>query len=251
LEYAPFFRKEVKMQKNAFFVAILALSFGCGISKEIYERDTKALMDQLNQSDQEKKALLAEKERLMNEVSALAKEKGSLSQDLKLALEKMEELKQQALKRKQALQSLKAKLQEMVAAGKLKVRTDRGRIIVEMSEQVLFDVGQSKLKPEGMAALDELTPILISLQGRQFQVAGHTDNTGSEATNWKLSMNRALEVTMYMIERGMPPDRISAAGYAFYAPVAPNDTPEGRARNRRIEIVLVPNIEELMGFEEE
>jgi chemotaxis protein MotB len=163
----------------------------------------------------------------------------------------MEELKQQALKRKQALQSLKAKLQEMVAAGKLKVRTDRGRIIVEMSEQVLFDVGQSKLKPEGMAALDELTPILISLQGRHFQVAGHTDNTGSEATNWKLSVNRALEVTMYMIERGMPPDRISAAGYAFYAPVAPNDTPEGRARNRRIEIVLVPNIEELMGFEEE
>ena len=233
------------------FGAVLVLSMGCGISKDIYKRDTENLKRQIAEITRENQSLIKEKKRLEKELEALAKEKGSLSKDLKEALRKMEELKAQAAKRKAALDALKAKLQELVDAGKLKVKTEGGLIKVEMAEKVLFDVGRYNLKPEGKAALDELTPILASLTNRRFQVAGHTDNTGSPEFNWKLSVNRALEVVLYMIKQGMPPERISAAGYGMYQPIAPNDTPEGRAQNRRIEIILVPNIEELMGFGEQ
>lgn len=224
---------------------------GCGISKDVYQRDVQALQQQIKDLERDKGTLIGEKRRLTDELARLGQEKGVLSQDLKTALERMEELRQQAQRRKAALDNLKAKLQEMQAAGKLRVRTSRGLLIVEMSEQVLFDVGKYQLKPDGKAALAQLTPILATLEGRQFQVAGHTDDTGSPLTNWRLSANRAMEVTLYMIEQGMPPERLSAAGYGMYAPVAPNDTPENRAKNRRIEIILVPNIEEIMGIGEE
>jgi len=238
------------MRRSWLWVAVIGVA-GCGISKDVYQRDVQALQQQIKSLEQDKSNLIGEKRRLTDELARLGQEKGVLSQDLKAALERMEELRQQAQKRKAALDALKAKLQEMQAAGKLRVRTDRGRLIVEMSEQVLFDVGKYQLKPEGKAALAQLTPILASLEGRHFQVAGHTDNTGAELTNWRLSVNRALEVTLFMVEQGMPPERVSAAGYGLYAPVDTNDTPEGRAKNRRIEIVLVPNIEELLGFGEE
>lgn len=240
------------MKGRSFILATLVLSvLGCGISEEVYKRDVEALKKQITTLERDKEALLSEKRRLMDELAQLGKEKGALTKDLRDALERMEELQRQAAKRKAVLDALKAKLKEMQAAGKLRVKTERGLLIVEMAEQVLFDVGKDQLKPEGKQALAQLTPILASLEGRRFQVAGHTDNTGSELTNWRLSLNRALNVVLFMIENGMPPDRLSAAGYAFYAPVDTNDTPEGRARNRRIEIVLVPNMEELMGFGEE
>ncbi|NOZ02359.1 MAG: OmpA family protein [Deltaproteobacteria bacterium] len=226
-------------------VAVLA---GCGIKKDVYRQDMDRLRGQIARIEKDKGTLLKEKERLTNELSLVGKEKGALSKDLKSALDRVDELKRQADKRKAALDALKGKLQSMVAAGKLRIRTDRGRMIVEMAEKVLFDVGRYRLTQDGKDALEQLTPILVSLEGRSFQVAGHTDDTGSDITNWNLSVNRAREVALQMIDMGMPPHRISIAGYGKFAPVASNDTPEGRAQNRRIEIVLVPNIEELMGF---
>ncbi len=239
------------MRHASWAVALGIVVGGCGISKDVYQRDVQALQQQIKDLERDKAALIGEKQRLTDELTRLGQEKGVLSADLKAALDRMEELRQQAQRRKAALDTLKAKLQEMQAAGKLRVRTSRGLLIVEMAEQVLFDVGKYQLKPDGKAALAQLTPILATLEGRQFQVAGHTDDTGSPLTNWRLSANRALEVVLYMIEQGMPPERLSAAGYGLYAPVAPNDTPENRARNRRIEIILVPNIEEIMGIGEE
>lgn len=236
-------------RSTALAVLVLVLA-GCGISKDIYWRDVNNLKKQIADVTNENQRLIQEKRKLESELEALAKEKGSLSKDLREAMRKMEELKAQAAKRKAALEALKDRLRELVAAGKLKVKTEGGLIKVEMAEKVLFDVGRYNLKPEGRAALDELTPVLASLPGRRFQVAGHTDDTGSPEFNWKLSLNRALEVVLYMIEQGMPPERISAAGFGMYQPVASNDTPEGRAQNRRIEVILVPNMEELMGFGE-
>lgn len=234
-----------------FSLTLLAVTIaGCGIKEEVYLRDMNTLRDQIAGIEKDKGSLIAEKKRLMDELALVGKEKGALSKDLKTALDRVDDLKEQAARRKAALDSLKGKLQAMVAAGKLRIRTDRGRMIVEMAEQVLFDVGRYRLKQDGKDALEQLTPILASLEARNFQVAGHTDDTGSDITNWNLSVNRAREVVFHMIEMGMPPHRISASGYGKFAPVAANDSPEGRAQNRRIEIVLVPNLEELMGFGE-
>jgi chemotaxis protein MotB len=234
------------MKKALLLGAVAVFLAGCGISEKVYKADVNGLKDQIATLEQNKEQLIGEKRKLSEELLVLGKEKGALSGDLKKALDRVEELRLMAEKRKAKLMELRNKLQAMVAAGQLKIRTDKGRIIVEMAEKVLFDVGKFKLKPEGLTALSQLTTILMSLEARQFQVAGHTDDTGSDETNWKLSANRALEVVLYMIEQGMPANRISASGYGKFAPVAPNDTPEGRTQNRRIEIVLVPDITELL-----
>jgi chemotaxis protein MotB len=235
-----------------------ALLAGCGIKEEVYNRDVGALKDQVAALEGEKGTCVkerdrfaGERDRLKDEMALLGKDKSALSADLQKALARMEELRQQAERRRAKMAELKGKLQAMVAAGQLKIRNDKGRMVVEMAEKVLFDTGKYKLKAEGLEALATLTGILRTVEGRAFQVAGHTDDVGSDELNWTLSLNRAREVVLYMIEMGMAPDRLSAAGYGKYAPVAANDTPEGKAQNRRIEIVLVPNLDEILGFEDD
>ena len=100
-----------------------------------------------------------------------------------------------------------------------------------------------------------MTRILGSIEGRKFQVAGHTDNvpTGKNSrfkSNWELSSQRALTVLDLMIKEGMDARRLSAAGYADVLPVGSNDTDDGKRQNRRIEIVLQPNIEDLPGIDD-
>ncbi|MBM4395837.1 MAG: OmpA family protein [Deltaproteobacteria bacterium] len=239
------------MKYAGWVVAGAFLVMGCGVKNEVYQRDVNSLKDQIAEVEGFKAQCLTDKKRLLDELALLGKEKGALGADLKKALDKVEELRIQAEKRKAKLRELKDKLQAMQAAGKLQVVTSKGRMIVKLPEGVLFDVGKSKLKPEGQAVVAQLSPILASLEGRHFQVVGHTDDTGTDETNWKLSANRGLEVAMYMITQGFPPERLAAGGYGKFQPVADNTTDEGRAQNRRIEIVLVPNIEELMGFGDE
>ena len=126
------------------------------------------------------------------------------------------------------------------------------RQVIELPEAVLFASGSAKLKPEGVRVLSELGPVLASLEGREFQVGGHTDNkpispklTKRFPTNWELSGARATNVSKLLMEYSVPDVRISAAAYADTQPVADNDTDEGRALNRRIEIALQPNLDEL------
>jgi chemotaxis protein MotB len=137
----------------------------------------------------------------------------------------------------------------MMESGRLRVRVVRGRMVVELPDNVLFDSGAAELKPEGQATLIEVVQILRNIEGRHFQVAGHTDNVPIRSrrfpSNWELSSARAVTVTRFMIEQGMPADRIAAVGYADTQPVDSNDTEQGRARNRRIEIALMPNLDEL------
>lgn len=234
-----------------------AVFAGCGVKEEVYLRDTNALKDQISTLEAQKGDLVAQRKRLKDELDALGQIKGTLDQDLQDTKQRMEDvrkrmgdLKRQADERKIKLSELKDKLKSMVAAGQLKVRTYRGRMLVEMAEKVLFDTGRHKLKEEGLEALAVLTPLLRSIENREFQVAGYTDSVGPDDMNWKLSLDRAREVVLYMVEMGMPADRISATGYGENQPVADNETDEGRALNRRIEIVLQPNMDEILGFEE-
>jgi len=154
-----------------------------------------------------------------------------------------------AAKRLEEYNSMLRQLKAMIDAGKLKVRIVRGKMVIELPEAVLFPSGRAKLKDDGVKILAEVGPVLASLKDRSFQVGGHTDNvpisTRRFPSNWELSGARAIDVTKLLIEYGVPADRISAAAYADTQPVASNDTKEGRAQNRRIEIALVPNLDEL------
>lgn len=147
-----------------------------------------------------------------------------------------------------------AKLKGLIDAGTIKVVFRKGKMMVAMSSAVLFDSGKSKLKEDGIATLNEITKALASLGDRDFLVAGHTDNvpikTAKYKSNWELSTARAVVVVNHMISQGFPSEHIGAAGYAEVDPVAPNDDENGKAQNRRIEIILMPNLGELKGIRE-
>lgn len=101
---------------------------------------------------------------------------------------------------------------------------------------VTFESGRSRLLPESHAILDEVARILAANPEWRIEVAGYTDNTGSAATNRRLSLERATAVRRYLVLRGVAADQLVARGYGPSDPVAPNATPEGRARNRRVEL---------------
>jgi len=121
----------------------------------------------------------------------------------------------------------------------------RGLVITIVSDKVLFDPGQADLRPEGREVVDKLAAAIGRLPN-QLSVEGHTDNvpiTGRYASNWELSTARATTVLRELIEGyGISPARLQAAGYADERPVAGNDTPEGRAANRRVELVVLADV---------
>jgi chemotaxis protein MotB len=165
------------------------------------------------------------------------------------ALEALRERERAQQARIATFREMLGRFRAMIDSGRLRVRIVRNRMLIELSDNILFDSGDDALKAEGRDALAQIAQILQTIPDRQFQVAGHTDNIpirrGRFQSNWELSATRAVNVARFLIEQGMSAERLSAAGYAETQPVAENETPEGRAQNRRIEIVLLPNLDEL------
>ena len=106
-------------------------------------------------------------------------------------------------------------------------------------ENIFFETAKATLKPESFAQLETVLKFMDSNPTIRMEISGHTDNTGSLKLNTRLSQARAESVVEYLIEHGILADRLDAKGYAFSQPIAPNDTPEGRARNRRVEFMIL------------
>jgi len=123
----------------------------------------------------------------------------------------------------------------------------KGKLTVNMVEAILFDSGKAEIKPEGLIVLGKVIEILKTVNDKAIRIEGHTDNkaivgplTQRYPTNWELSAGRAINVARYLQKQGIEPGSLSSAAYGEFKPVADNSTFEGRAKNRRIEIVLVP-----------
>lgn len=147
-----------------------------------------------------------------------------------------------------------AKLKAMVDSGQLQVVVRKGRMTLKLPDNILFPSGSKALKKEGKAALTSVAEVLKGVQERDFVIAGHTDNVpvargGAFKSNWDLSTARAVEVVNLMIAAGVAPERLSAAGFGEFDPIGDNATPEGKQLNRRLEIILMPKLENL-GFED-
>jgi outer membrane protein OmpA-like peptidoglycan-associated protein len=106
-------------------------------------------------------------------------------------------------------------------------------------KNILFNSGKATLKSESFAELDKLADLLSKNPKVRIEVSGHTDNVGSTSVNKRISKSRALTVKNYLVSRGVEQDRIEYQGYGFDQPIAPNDTPEGRAKNRRVELKIL------------
>jgi outer membrane protein OmpA-like peptidoglycan-associated protein len=133
-------------------------------------------------------------------------------------------------------QELRARLLENFNRVLPTTDTDRG-LVVNMAN-VLFDVGKSDLQPEGREDLAKLSGIIINYPKLRLTVEGHTDNTGTAELNQTLSEQRANTVREYLVKQGLDANSLSAQGLGENNPVADNSTPEGRDKNRRVEIIV-------------
>ncbi|RMF28353.1 MAG: hypothetical protein D6765_06100 [Bacteroidetes bacterium] len=127
----------------------------------------------------------------------------------------------------------------------LSVEERDGQLHLSLSQNLLFKKGSDKLDWKGKKALIQLAEILKNHPDIDIVVEGHTDDTGNAALNWDLSVKRATSVVKVLTAHGVDPHRVTAAGRAFFDPVAPNDSEENRARNRRTEIILSPKLEQV------
>jgi chemotaxis protein MotB len=145
---------------------------------------------------------------------------------------------------------LSTRLKRQIDDGNLALVLRDGRMVLQLPNDVLFDTGRTELKAAGKEALSAVAEVMTTMRGRQFQVAGHTDNVPIHndrfASNWELSSGRALRVVHYLMGSGVDGAMLSAAGYSEIDPVASNDSAAGRKQNRRTEITLQPNIDELV-----
>jgi len=242
--------------KKIIFVSLscmLALAAGC-----VSAAKHKELQDENEMNKQELQTARLRISELEGKLGVASTEntklEGSVA-EMQKALEEAQKRKQETEKRLKEFQQLTARFKKLVDAGKLTVRVVNGRMLIGLSTDILFPSGSAKLSPAGLAAIKEVTGVLASLEDRNFQIEGHTDNVPIRAnpqfaSNWELASARAMTVLNTMLEAGMPANRISAASYGDTQPVASNKTVEGKALNRRIAIVIVPDLSGLPGFEE-
>ncbi len=168
------------------------------------------------------------------------------------AIDKRKEVQARIDKRVQSFGAVYRDLVEVQNQGLAKVKVEDGRAVLQLESDVLFASGSAQLTDEGTAAVASIAKILSKQTEARFQVEGHTDsdaiNSKEFPTNWHLGADRAINVTLAMVEAGFPASRISAASLGETTPEAGNDTDEGKRQNRRIELVLVPELSDLLPY---
>lgn len=150
-------------------------------------------------------------------------------------------------------ETLETEMRRVLQSKDITISELQGKLTVDILERVLFDSGEATLKPEGQQVLRRVAEVLAQYPKRQIHVIGHTDNVPIRAaardrypSNWELSTARATAAVRFLSEQaGVAPSRLGAVGYGEFRPVADNTTAEGRARNRRIALVVLS--EELVG----
>jgi flagellar motor protein MotB len=145
----------------------------------------------------------------------------------------------------QMSKSLENELRSDLESKDVTISKLQGKLTVNILDRVLFDSGEAVLKPDGEAVLAKIAALLAAHPTLKIHVIGHTDNVPIRArfaSNWELSTARALAAVHFLTERaGIDPRRVGAVGYGEFRPVADNSTAEGRAKNRRIAITILPD----------
>ncbi len=255
-------------------VLLPMLSTACGYSQEEWDqkvRENESLRGELANERQAHKKCQADYSSANQEIDNLKKqltERGislnNLSQNLaeqRKALEEYARRTEQLDAIKKRFELLSSKLQKLTQLG-LKVEVRNNRMLIQLPGDVLFDSGKDKLKPDGEKILLQIAEVVRTdpdLSKRRFQVAGHTDAKplagGPFKDNWGLSAMRARSVLILLTTPkeqnggGLSPANWSAAGYADTDPVSTNETEDGRAKNRRVELVVQPDVAEMLNLQ--
>lgn len=248
-------------------MVLASLVLGCGYSEDEWkaqldkyarlQQEHEQTQKELEEARRKVDDLTKQLEALGLDVSKLKTEKQSLSASLEEREKALAEYKARARQLeliKQRFEMLKKKLDALTKLG-LAVNIRRNRMVISLPGDVLFDSGKETLKRDGQEILAKVASVIKadqSLLQRDYQVAGHTDAkpyAGVFKDNWGLSLMRAREVVTFLVSKNggdLPSAHWSAAGFAETDPVASNDTDEGRQKNRRCELIVVPSVEEML-----
>ncbi len=245
---------------NKTFMVVLgivaSLVAGCTAELEEQNADLRRQLEALQSEHDETLARLTELQQENDQMVARLNEAGANFESLEEARNTCARQLQEARAREAAQQARLASFRRVIEqfralteSGQLRVRIVRGQMVVELPEGILFDSARADLKEDGEETLEQVAGVLASIENRRFLIAGHTDNIPIRsrrfASNWELSAARGVEVAKFLAEHGVSPENLGAAGYADTQPLNDNSTPELRAQNRRIEIVILPNLDEL------
>ena len=259
------YKQEVASLKDA-NVALQAEKDGLDESLKTALSYNKSLEDELVKLGFDKEDLAKKHKEAQESIQAIKETLGEAEKSLAAAKEELDatlaelasnkklvdELRAkqaQAQKRVDTLKNMLEKFKSLIEAGKLKVIVRKGKMVIEMPSAILFKSGKADLSKDGETTLAAVAGVLAYIPDREFQVAGHTDNAPKKKMkfkdNWELSAARAVTVVRFLLDNEVPGASLSASGYSEFQPVADNETEEGMAQNRRIEITLMPNLSEL------
>ncbi len=202
-------------------------------------------------------------DRLEKVLSARNAESGAAMTEMRQSIDQLEEqnrelarqVEQERLAREARIDEMKStydnlmqKMESEITRGEVTISELKGKLTVNMVEKILFDTGKAEIKPAGLEVLRRVGEILKETVDKEILIEGHTDDIPISPrlkqiffSNWELSTARASNVVHFLQDNvGIPGEKLAASGYGEFRPVADNTTPEGRALNRRIQIVLVP-----------
>jgi chemotaxis protein MotB len=238
------------------------LALGCGHSEEEWQAELQKYNTVVTERDAKAKELEAVKAKVA-ELEGQLQKMGAETAKMELSLEDQHRALEAYKLRAKQLEAIKArfellrhKLEELTKLG-LKVHIHRNRMVISLPGDVLFDTGKDTLRKDGQDILGKVAAVIASdpaLVQRDYQVAGHTDNAplngGPFHDNWGLSLMRAREVLLYLVNAdkggGLPLQHWSAAGFGDTDPVADNSSKDGQQKNRRCDIIVVPSAEEML-----
>jgi chemotaxis protein MotB len=177
----------------------------------------------------------------------LLSQRGAEYERLQSRLEALQALEEEVRQRNAIYEDVLGRFRSLMDAGQLSVAIQRGRLVILLPQDVLFNSGSAVLGGEGQSVITEIASVLATFPDRRFQVEGHTDNvpisTAQFPSNWELSSARALAVVRLLERGGVSPENVSGAAFGEHQPVASNEDRESRRLNRRIEIVMLPNLD--------
>jgi chemotaxis protein MotB len=191
---------------------------------------------------------------IQKRLDATRKTNDSLSNSLAEREKKVHELEQVMASKDKAVQDLKNRISGALLNFKendISVQVKNGKVYVSLAEQLLFKSGSVDVDSKGVAALQQLAKAIKDQKDLNILVEGHTDNvpiskkSAYMSDNWDLSVMRATAITRILTKGGVGPGQITASGRGEYSPLAQNDSPQNKQKNRRTEIIITPNLDEL------
>jgi len=259
------------MKKTVYFLAFIFLIVGmsvtsCGPGKKLVssrakvnqlQQDSADTHNQLNECNKLVKNLNDDKTSLQNENASVQKDLNALSSESKMTIadqaKRLKSLQDMIQTQKDVMSKLKNSIADALMNYKtdeLSVYTKDGNVYVSLQEKLLFKSGSDVVDPKGKEALKTLAQVLNSTKDITVMIEGHTDNvpikTNLFKDNWDLSTARATSIVRILTkDNGFDPNRITATGRSEFHPVKSNETAEGRASNRRTEVILSPDLKEL------